>query len=40
MTSSGKRTPLVASSAFYPRREKVLSIGEQAIRPPANATEQ
>ena len=26
--------PLITSMAFYPRREKVLSIDEQAARPP------
>ena len=34
MTSIGKRIPLVASIAFHTRREKELSIDEQAVRPP------
>lgn len=40
ITSIGKRSSLIASSAFYPRRKKVFGIDEQATGPIANATEQ
>ena len=33
MTSIGMRIPLVASIVFHTRREKELSIDEQAVRP-------